>query len=84
MQNEEIKQLIEQGVPDCTVELRGDDGTHFEAIIVSELFDGKNMVQQHQIVYQALGRKMGTDIHALSIQTYTPAEWQKKKHLRVI
>ena len=83
MEIEEIKQLIEQGVPDCIVKLDG-DGTHFEAIIISKRFTGKTMVQQHQIVYQALGEKMGTDIHALSMQTFTPEEWEKKKHLRVI
>lgn len=83
MQNDDIKQLITAGIPDCMVEIGG-DGTHFEAIIVSELFAGKTMVQQHQIVYQALGDKMGSDIHALSIQTYTPEEWEKKKNLRII
>jgi len=80
---EEIKQLIEQGIPDCIVKLDG-DGTHFEAIIISKRFTDKTMVQQHQIVYQALGGKMGTDIHALSMQTFTPEEWEKKKHLSVI
>jgi len=80
---EAIKQLIEQGIPGCIVKLDG-DGTHFEAIIISKLFIDKTMVQQHQIVYQALGGKMGTDIHALSMQTFTPEEWEKKKQLRVI
>lgn len=83
MQIDDIKQLITAGIPGCMVEIGG-DGTHFEAIIVSELFTGKTMVQQHQVVYQALGDKMGTDIHALSIQTFTPEEWEKKKNLRVI
>ncbi len=84
MQLEDIKQLVESGIPDCLVEIQGDDGTHFGAIIVSDIFAGKSMVQQHQIVYKALGDKMGTDIHALSIQTYTPEEWEKKKQLRVV
>ncbi len=83
MEIEEIKQLIEQGIPDCIVKLDG-DGTHFEAIIISKRFADKTMVQQHQIVYQALGEKMGTDIHALSMQTFTPEEWEKKKQLSVI
>lgn len=83
MQNEEIKKLIENGIPDCTVQIGG-DGTHFEAIIISNEFAGKTMVQQHQLVYKALGEKIGTDIHALSMQTYTPDEWEKKKQLRVI
>lgn len=83
MQTEEIAGLIKTGIPDCEVEVDG-DGTHFTAIIVSDVFAGKNMVQQHQVVYKALGDKMGTDIHALSIQTYTPEQWKKKSPLRVI
>ena len=84
MHSEDIKQLIEGGVPGSLVEIEGDDGTHFGAIIVSEDFVGKSMVQQHQLVYKALGEKMGTDIHALSIQTFTPEEWEAKKKLRII
>lgn len=83
MQSEDIKQLIEQGITDCTVEIKG-DGNHFEAIIVSEAFAGKNMVQQHQLVYQSLGEKMGAEIHALSMQTLTPQEWEQKKKLRIL
>ena len=83
MQVEDIASLIKSGVPDCEVEVDG-DGTHFTAVIVSDVFAGKNMVQQHQVVYKALGDRMGTDIHALSIQTYTPAQWKKKSAFRVI
>ena len=83
MQIEDIANLIKTGVPDCEVEVDG-DGTHFTAVIVSDIFAGKNMVQQHQLVYKALGDRMGTDIHALSIQTYTPEEWKKKSAFRVI
>lgn len=83
MQTDEIKQLIEAGLPGAMVEVDG-DGTHFSAIVVSEEFAGKSMVQKHQRVYQALGEKMGTDIHALSIQAYTPEEWDSKKDLRVL
>jgi acid stress-induced BolA-like protein IbaG/YrbA len=83
MQVEDITRLIKAGVPDSEVEVEG-DGTHFTAVIVSDVFAGKNMVQQHQLVYKALGGKMGTDIHALSIQTYTPEQWTKKSSLRVI
>ena len=84
MQNDEIKALISAGIPGSYIEVAGDDGTHFEAIIVSDSFLGLNMVQQHQLVYKALGEKMGGEIHALSIQTYTPDEWETKKQLRVI
>ena len=83
MQVDDIASLIKTGIPDCEVEVDG-DGTHFTAIIVSDVFAGKNMVQQHQVVYKALGDKMGTDIHALSIQTYTPEQWEKKSPFRVL
>lgn len=55
---------------------RGDDGHHFSALIVSELFQGKNVVKQHQLVYQALGDRMREEIHALSLKTYTPEQWE--------
>lgn len=74
-----IKQLIEAGLPGADVTVAGDDGTHFQARIISEQFVDKTMVQQHQMVYKALGEKMGTDIHALSFQTLTPEEWEKQK-----
>lgn len=83
MREQDIKLLIEQNIPDVTVAVTG-DGTHFDAIIVSNAFYGKSLVQQHQIVYRALGDKMGKDIHALSLQTFTPEEWDRKKDLRVL
>ena len=79
MNPETIKELIAAGIPDADILVEGDDGTHFQARIVSDSFAGKTMVQQHQMVYKTLGEKMGTDIHALSFQTYTPEEWNKIK-----
>ena len=75
MDPNQIKQYIEQGLETEHVEVAG-DGRHFEAVIVSPLFRGKRKVQQHQLVYAALGDKMREDIHALSMQTLTPEEWQ--------
>lgn len=57
------------------IKVLGDDGTHFEAIIVSSAFEGKNMIQQHQLVYAALGDRMRAEIHALSMRTMTPEKW---------
>lgn len=57
------------------IKVLGDDGTHFEAVIVSPEFEGKNMIQQHQLVYAALGDRMRAEIHALSMKTLTPAKW---------
>lgn len=81
MQPETIKQLIEAGIAGSEAIVTGEDGTHFDAVIVSEEFAGKSRVQQHQIVYRALGEKMGTEIHALSIQTYTPEQWASVREL---
>lgn len=63
---------------DCDyIKVLGDDGTHFEAVIVSPAFTGKSMIQQHQLVYAALGNRMHAEIHALSMKTYTPETWKK-------
>ena len=71
---DDVKTYIEQGL-DCEhVEVAG-DGHHFEAVIVSPAFRGKSRVQQHQLVYRALGERMREEIHALSMQTFTPEDW---------
>lgn len=74
MQAELIRQLIEEGLPGAEVEVRGDDGVHFEAVIVSPAFEGKRTVERHRMIYATLGEKMGGDIHALSMRTLTPDE----------
>lgn len=73
----QIKSWIEQGLPCEHVEVQG-DGHHFEAVIVSAAFRGKSRVQQHQLVYAALGDRMRAEIHALSMQTYAPEDWAKR------
>ena len=75
MDPNQIKQYIENGLQCDHVEVTG-DGRHFEALIVSPLFRGKSKVRQHQLVYTALGDRMRVDIHALSMKTLTPEEWQ--------
>ena len=52
------------------------DGRHFEAVVVSEKFTGKSRVQRHQRIYQTLGDRMRKEIHALSMKTFTPEEWE--------
>jgi len=74
LQPDSIKQYIEQGMTCELVRVIG-DGQHFEAIIVSTEFAGKSLVQQHQIVYRALGDRMKAEIHALSMKTFTPEQW---------
>lgn len=76
---EQVKTYIQQGLPCDYVAVQGNDGQHFEAVIVSPHFTGKNMVQQHQLVYKALGDKMREEIHALSMRTFTPEAWAKTR-----
>jgi acid stress-induced BolA-like protein IbaG/YrbA len=71
----ELKDYIMNGLPCDHVEVLGDDGQHFEALVVSPQFTGKNKVQQHQLVYLALGERMRAEIHALSMRTLTPDAW---------
>lgn len=73
----DLRGYIIDGLPSAYVEVRGDDGQHFEAVIVSPQFNGKNMLQQHQLVYLALGERMRSEIHALSIRTFTLESWLK-------
>ena len=70
-----LRSYILNGLPCDHVEVLGDDGQHFEAVIVSPQFTGKNTVQQHQLVYRALGDRMRAEIHALSMRTLTPEAW---------
>jgi len=78
MNAEIIKEMIESGLPGADIVVDG-DGCSLQARIVSEQFQGLTMVKQHQMVYKTLGEKIGADIHALSLQTYTPEEWEKQK-----
>ncbi len=72
---EYVRDLIAQGIACDHLEVVG-DGAHFEAVIVSQLFDGKSRVARHQLVNRALGSQMGNEIHALSMKTLTPGEWK--------
>jgi len=73
---QQLEVYIAQNLACEYIKVQGDDGTHFESIVVSNAFVGKSMVQQHQLVYAALGSRMHSEIHALSIKTYTPDQWQ--------
>jgi acid stress-induced BolA-like protein IbaG/YrbA len=77
MTADEVTSLIRSGLPGAQVRVLTDDGTHFEAIVVAAQFEGKRPLQRHQLVYAGLGERMGREVHALSIQAYTPAEWSQ-------
>lgn len=74
MNANDVQALIAAGLPGARVIVQTDDNTHFGALIVAEQFVGKRVIQRHQLVYAALGEKMGNEIHALSIQALTPDE----------
>ena len=71
---ESVKSGIEAGLACERVEVAG-DGQHFQALVVSRVFEGKSRVLRHQLVYQALGERMREEIHALSMKTLTPEEY---------
>jgi acid stress-induced BolA-like protein IbaG/YrbA len=74
MNADTIRQLIEQGLPGSRAHVQGDDGVHFEALVVCEAFQGKLPLARHRMVYATLGTLMGNEIHALALKTLTPAE----------
>jgi len=78
MTAEQLQQLLSAGLPCDLCQLEG-DGRHWYATIVSSAFEGKRPIQRHQQVYATLGSRMHTDeVHALSMKTFTPAEWAKQ------
>jgi acid stress-induced BolA-like protein IbaG/YrbA len=78
MTSDELQALISAHI-DCEhIELSG-DGRHWYATIVSSIFDGQRLIQRHQRVYATLGGRLQTDeVHALSMKTFTPAEWAEQ------
>ena len=77
---EEIKSTLEEALPGSTVEMQDltGGGDHWQVIIVSAAFEGKGLIEQHQMVYAALKEEMGDQrIHALALKTFTPEQWAK-------
>ena len=74
MNSDGIKVLIEASIEDAVVNVSSDDNVHFEAVVISQEFQEKSLVQRHQMVYRSLGDKMQSEIHALSLTTLTPKE----------
>ena len=82
MDTDEVAHLIESEIEDAQATVtqpRGpEDDDHLAAVVVSPAFEGKPLVQQHELVYDALGEHMTTDIHALELKTYTPEEYEEQ------
>jgi acid stress-induced BolA-like protein IbaG/YrbA len=76
MHPDDVAALIRAALPDADVRVESDDRTHFAARVVSGRFEGKRSLARHQLVYGALGERVGREIHALSIEALTPAEAQ--------
>ena len=75
MTPEDIATLIERSLEGSKATVTTDGLGHYEAVVVSERFAGKRSVPRHQMVYAALGSRVGNEIHALAVKTFTPAEW---------
>ncbi|MCC7462013.1 MAG: BolA family transcriptional regulator [Gammaproteobacteria bacterium] len=74
MNPEQVAELIRAALPGALVQVLSDDNTHYAARVVSPAFQGLRPLARHQLVYRALGERMGREIHALSVEALTPAE----------
>ena len=74
MNPQTIRTLIESGLPGARAQVAGDDGVHFEALVVCDAFAGKLPLARHRMVYATLGERMGGEIHALALRTLTNDE----------
>ncbi len=75
---DQVESMIKAGIPDAQIQIQDltGGGDHYQVIVVSSQFEGKGLVQQHQIVYGAVRQAMSSEaIHALSLKTYTPETW---------
>jgi acid stress-induced BolA-like protein IbaG/YrbA len=79
MTPQQITDLIQAALPQTRIEIRSDDNTHFSARLVGPEFAGLRPLARHQLVYRALGERMGREIHALTIEAFTPQEWAVRR-----
>ena len=78
MEIDAVNALIEQGLPGADVEVSG-DGRHFEAMVISDQFEGQSLLQRHRMVNAAVEKQISNDeLHALSIKAYTPQQANEK------
>ncbi len=76
MHADEVKALLDAGLENCEVQVQG-EGSHFDILVVGEIFAGLRPVKKQQIVYAVLNEHIASGaIHAVNIRTLTPAEWQ--------
>jgi len=77
MNPEEVARLIRAGLPGAQVQVHSEDQTHFAARVIAHEFANLRSLARHQLVYRALGERVGREIHALSIEALTPEEAQQ-------
>jgi acid stress-induced BolA-like protein IbaG/YrbA len=83
MEVSEIKALIENGIDGVEANVTG-DGSHYQAVVIGECFDGQSMVAQQKMVYATLNEHITSGaIHAITLKTYTPAQWQKASQFQI-
>jgi acid stress-induced BolA-like protein IbaG/YrbA len=78
MDPRQVADLIRQAIPGAQIDVRSDDNTHFTALLIGSAFEGLRPLARHQLVYKALGERVGREIHALSIEAFTPQEWSAR------
>ncbi len=79
MTAQEITDRLREALPAARVDVRTDDNTHFEALVVDAGFDGMRSIARHQKVYAILGDAVGREIHALALKTLTPEEFDARQ-----
>jgi len=82
MTPQQIAELMQAALPRAQVEVRSDDNTHFSARLIGPDFEGLRPLARHQLIYRALGERMGREIHALTIEAFTPQEWAARAQQR--
>ncbi len=75
MDPKDIAEMIEAGLPGARAKVQSDGQGHYEALVIAEEFAGLGSVRRHQSVYATLGDRVGGEIHALALKTFTPGEW---------
>ena len=76
---DDLKKRIEQGIPGARARVEGADA-HFGALVIAGAFEGKTRIEQHQMIYALFKDEMASqEIHALSLKTCTPAEWEREE-----
>ncbi len=79
---DQVSTMIKAGLPDADVQVQDltGGGDHYQVVVVSSQFEGRSLVQQHQLVYGAVREAMSSEaIHALALKTYTPEDWATQK-----